>query len=615
MTMDPDATSDQPLLLNLEVEREEQQPRRCLPTFQSHSLSFMRGLLAAIRNWWNNSTDSKILDSPLSRRVALDWVVLVGYLLFFLLHLSSHIDKQQNLLLDICALLASSGILYCSSKSSLRTDFLIALVLALWGICSEYLLICNTSRFLDKAHNDEEHAQFLMAHVVGFKTMFLLAFFVVSFFAGLHSSACLMGMILHWLFQLSVLAILPMKSLIFIVSCFILGAMFEHFLARAVLLQESHRRLLENGSHGTCSVDITSGLVTDSCSRFVNLTGAGEALGVSLYGCVVSADHCRLEHLFDSVQRGEFTPQLVTWKTRCQDSMFDVKLIPMSVVSRTLQLCIQVQGEMRRLDPDAFNNETDGVDAPSIVDSTGGTLEVPQDAQNVLEGQSDGKNAYRLSSPSPDLMNPRLGIWHPEGSVSSQSSRQTVHSFWDAMRMLIGRDVRPESLIFQHISEIPEITRDYDSMAWQLLEEEDVHDPGELLNRFQERVQNDSPPPISAEQWARASFRVAERILAATVARGIERSQRREQAASSLCAAMLNRQPIEPLPVETVQLIAAAIGKAGQPPAPQDGSMIMLGFFHWFQSLHHELHPDEPDLSQEELNEHWNDFALRELAQ
>ena len=506
----------------------------------------------------------------------------------------------------------------------MRTDFSVALVLALWGIFSEYSLIRNRSWYAGKGHNDNGGDEFLVHHVVGFRIMFLQAFFIATFFAGLHSSACLAGMILHWSFQLCILAILPMVSLIFIVFCFIVGAMFEHFLARAVLLKESHRRLLENASHGTCSVDITTGLVTDSCQRFVNLIGTDDTLDISLHDFVVSADHCRLQQLVDSVQRGEFTPQLVTWKTRRQDHTFDAKLIPINVVSRTLQLCIQVQGEARLVEPDELCNETNDCDETSIVDSTGGIppgrvpttgdlLELPQDAQSFFEQQYDGENLDRLTSVSTELTNPRLRLWHQAGSVGSQSSRQTVHSFWDAMRMLIGRDVRPESLIRSHISQIPEITRDYEEMIRQLREDENVHSPRDLENRLQERIQNDPPLPISAEQWARASFRVAEGILAASVIQGIERSQKREEAASSLGAAILNRQPIDELPVEASHLIATATGQAGQPPSPQDGSTTITRFFHWFHYLHRELHPDEPDLSLEELKEHWNSFALREI--
>lgn len=173
--------------------------------------------------------------------------------------------------------------------------------------------------------------------------------------------------------------------------------------------------------------------------------------------------------------------------------------------------------------------------------------------------------------------------------------------------MLVGRDVRPQSMILQHISQIPEIIQEYDQMVWELMEEFQVSTPGELLERFQERVQSYSPPPISAEQWARAAFRVADWGLSAAIAQSIEDSQRREQAASSLLAAMLTRHPIEELPVEASRLIAVATGTEELPPPIESRRMTKNSFFLWFQALHHELRPDEPDLTEEELSEYWND--------
>lgn len=213
-------------------------------------------------------------------------------------------------------------------------------------------------------------------------------------------------------------------------------------------------------------------------------------------------------------------------------------------------------------------------------------------------------------------MNPSLGLWHEEGSVGSQSSRETVRSFWDAMRLLVGCDVRPGSVIYNHLSRLPEITWDYDELVWDLLEEENLYltSPAEIVDRIQERVEEDFPPPISAEQWTRAAFRVAEGAFTEAIVHGIERSRRHEQASSALAAAMLSRQPIQDIPVEASNWIAAATGEAGMPPGPADQTMVMTEFFNWFRSLYHELHPEQADLTQEELQEYWDSFALEEMA-
>jgi len=93
------------------------------------------------------------------------------------------------------------------------------------------------------------------------------------------------------------------------------------------------------------------------------------------------------------------------------------------------------------------------------------------------------------------------------------------------------------------------------------------------------------------------------------------KSYNRDQAQSCLSAAILNKQPINNLPSEASELIAVAIGNAGQPPPPEQPDQRIPEFISWFQSLYRELHPSEADLSLEELNEHWNAFVMHNISE
>lgn len=218
--------------------------------------------------------------------------------------------------------------------------------------------------------------------------------------------------------------------------------------------------------------------------------------------------------------------------------------------------------------------------------------------------------------PRDDLEVGSQSINQDDYDVCSQSSKLSVHSFWDSVRMLTGCDVRPRQLIRQHLGSIPQITRNYDELLAEVAQEDDADQ--DLMERFRRRVSECPPPPVSAEQWTRAAFRVAESSLFDLVHERVERSRtrgaNRAQAASSLSAAMLHVQPIDGLPPETSRLIAAATGDAGHPPAPVEPRMTLADFFRWFQSLHRELHPDREDLTESELLEEWDAMAMRELA-
>eukprot|EP00928_Gymnodinium_smaydae_P081985 TRINITY_DN6540_c0_g2_i1.p1 TRINITY_DN6540_c0_g2~~TRINITY_DN6540_c0_g2_i1.p1 ORF type:complete len:661 (+),score=121.18 TRINITY_DN6540_c0_g2_i1:69-2051(+) len=128
-------------------------------------------------------------------------------------------------------------------------------------------------------------------------------------------------------------------------------------------------------------------------------------------------------------------------------------------------------------------------------------------------------------------------------SAGSQASKLSVRSFWDALRLITGLDVRPSGGVSNTI-------------------ENDLKQNGGKM---------------TSREWVSNAFQVAHSELGEQLEERIERNKKRlpnrEEAAACLAAAVIaSCHPSTTLPGEDglLQRVAEYVGNAGMPPAPEE---------------------------------------------
>jgi len=393
----------------------------------------------------------------------------------------------------------------------------------------------------------------------------------------------------------------------------------EHRVAFNFNESEQHRltalRLLTHITQGYCSLNPETSQIMFASDSLEETFGVGALSGRNLTEFVNADDQAIF---FEHLKKFETPPVLITFAighVETQVVEFDAKVVIYEVSPDTVALCIQVQGE-RRILSHASRRQKLSLQQPTLP-------QCPEDAMSMSHA-SFAASLPAASRRSTAKVRAFDGLFVEEGSVGSQGSLQTVHSFWDCLQRLTGIDVRPRPEVQEYLGHIPQITRDHDEILVDLME---TGDDSNLTERLRERVQSTQPPPISASQWTRAALNVAETCLFEWVVHNVDmsdrREQRREEAASCLPAKMLKAQPIGHLPTEASDLIADATADVSKFPVHEqdDPELNQLNcqamqseFFQWFRSLHYELHPEQPELTDEELWDQWDTLAMRQLS-
>ena len=114
-------------------------------------------------------------------------------------------------------------------------------------------------------------------------------------------------------------------------------------------------RLLDAASDGLCTVDCATSVIELASPKLHATFGSSALEGTPLIQRITDDDQGRLEELLKSASRGEMNPVLLTCVTseggsadeRSISKVADDKIIPYSVSSRRMDLCVQIMGESR----------------------------------------------------------------------------------------------------------------------------------------------------------------------------------------------------------------------------------------------------------------------------
>mmetsp|Transcript_19740 Transcript_19740/g.54305 ORF Transcript_19740/g.54305 Transcript_19740/m.54305 type:complete len:681 (+) Transcript_19740:43-2085(+) len=175
------------------------------------------------------------------------------------------------------------------------------------------------------------------------------------------------------------------------------------------------------------------------------------------------------------------------------------------------------------------------------------------DGRNVEQGVSESGACHVGTNPSSCVGLAAtalpIGPIRAGTSVTSQGSKLSVQSFWSALRLICGSDVRPRP-------ELMEVLRDVDT--------------------------------LNSATWPSCATRVAQASLALNIEERLERSRARmptrEQAAACLTAAVVSSQHGPMFPPEIWAAIARSTGDAGNPPPPESPRVAQWERQRWFHA-------------------------------
>lgn len=140
---------------------------------------------------------------------------------------------------------------------------------------------------------------------------------------------------------------------------------------------QSLSMLLDKATDGFCSVDEGTGIIRSASPQLEKTLGApGNLVGRRLFEFVQSSDHISIQAVLNlSPDARKMEPMLLSFAQEQSqvnvDSqvVFDARLIPFTTSDRMLQLCLQVQGEMRTRSKAAPACQTDMISSSSLCES------------------------------------------------------------------------------------------------------------------------------------------------------------------------------------------------------------------------------------------------------
>lgn len=195
---------------------------------------------------------------------------------------------------------------------------------------------------------------------------------------------------------------------------------------------KSLEMLLDKATDGFCTVDSSSGIIRSASPGLERTFGnSGKLIGKRMYDLVHKRDHSAIQAVLQ-LPAGvrETTPTLVTC-TQEENSVispvrpaFDVKIIPFAESSHIVQICVQVQGEMR-MSREFFDSRSDAAKGDPSSSPRKESLS-PRSPWSPKKAPSEASLAYSLTE-SMVSSSPKRKFretWLPLVSSSSQVIRK-----------------------------------------------------------------------------------------------------------------------------------------------------------------------------------------------
>jgi hypothetical protein len=211
---------------------------------------------------------------------------------------------------------------------------------------------------------------------------------------------------------------------------------------------EATSLLLDGTSDGFCIINRKTGSISEASKQLMNTLGSTGLIDLCLSEFVDQKDWPALEHMYESK---ELHPLLVTCRRPILSGSesFDVKITPCAVSGLVMQVCFQVQGEVRRyttdmagecrdedLESDCVPNEKPELQVDIERQARPNTLAVTSESQaprslsSVLEDDASGALPASLGRHIDGLVDYLLAL----SNCASQRKESVNRAKFDQMR-------------------------------------------------------------------------------------------------------------------------------------------------------------------------------------